>query len=549
MKIDLHIHTDESDGSCSALEIIKLAAETGINCLSITNHDTVVGLEETVYEGIKAGIEIIPGIEISAMDQKTKRKVHILGYGFKPEAEHITELCAPVLKRRQVRSLEQIEILQKYGFQIKAEDVLKKRQGRTIYKQHIMAELVAKGYTDEIYSDLYQSLFKGDGICAGDIEYADVFAAVQAIKNDGGIAVLAHPGYQDTYYLVPELARNGLDGIELNHEKHSAEDQRRIRNLAAKYRLLQTGGSDFHGTYGSVKGLGKLVCPEQEFTRLKELVDTRFFFLQNIVYRAGKILAALAMKQQKKIFLQKNEYHNLVTNFDYETEKYLVGEIKERFPDDSFMTEEATVDRDETGKYLWIIDPIDGTTNFVSVGKDFAVSVALYKNGEPVMGVVYDVMKDNLYVGAQNFGAWLNGHNVCLKKDNVLLSEAIVDFSLTSMLQMQKKYAVDLLKIQPLIRGHRSCGVPSLAICRLVIGELDLYLSAQLALWDYAAAIIFAAEADAFIFIGNSKNKAKDEEKLVVICNNKKMFGDLKEQLFNKKIKGQMISQRQKNKR
>lgn len=125
-----------------------------------------------------------------------------------------------------------------------------------------------RGYTDHIYSPLYKKLFKGSGICAGEIEYADVMEAVQAIKADGGIAVLAHPGYQNTYCLIDRLIAAGLDGIELYHDMHTEADHEKIRRLAVEKNLLLTGGSDFHGDYGTT-GLGGLLCPAETLARFE----------------------------------------------------------------------------------------------------------------------------------------------------------------------------------------------------------------------------------------------------------------------------------------
>jgi predicted metal-dependent phosphoesterase TrpH len=110
-----------------------------------------------------------------------------------------------------------------------------------------MLHLIKKGLTDSIYSDLYRELFKGEGPAAGDITYVDVFQALEAIQADGGKAVLAHPGQQNTWDLVPALAEKGLWGIELHHEDHGPAERKRVAQLAGEYGLSMTGGSDDHG--------------------------------------------------------------------------------------------------------------------------------------------------------------------------------------------------------------------------------------------------------------------------------------------------------------
>lgn len=265
MRADFHVHTDISDGSLGLRETIQVAKENGVTHMAITNHDTVKGLKEAIKEGDRKSIIIIPGIEISAYDFVNKKKVHILGYNFELEGKNIRKLCDPILERRNENSIRQIDILKINGYKINTQNILRKSvNSEVIYKQNIMAELIEKGYTDEIYSDLYKKLFKNGGICSGDIEYVDVFEAVKAIKADNGIAVLAHPGQLDSYGIIDKLVAQGLDGIELNHMDHTEEDVTKIKGYSDKYGLILTGGSDFHGEYGSSSiKIGEITAPNE----------------------------------------------------------------------------------------------------------------------------------------------------------------------------------------------------------------------------------------------------------------------------------------------
>lgn len=259
MKADLHIHTNISDGSDSIDEVVQLAKIHGIKYLAITNHDTVDGLEEAIEKGRKEGIDILPGVEISAYDYKRNRKVHILGYNFDLKGQNIKSLCEPILERRTTNSLEQIEVLRENNYNISVKEVEEKAKGSScIYKQHIMAVLIDKGYTTEIYSDLYYKLFKNKGICESQIEYVDAFEALEAIQKDGGKTVLAHPGQLDSYEIMKELWDKGLDGIELYHGSHRAEDHVKILEFATSHALILTGGSDYHGSYGQENNFGKI---------------------------------------------------------------------------------------------------------------------------------------------------------------------------------------------------------------------------------------------------------------------------------------------------
>lgn len=259
---DLHIHSRWSDGSQTVEEILRDADWRTVNVVSITDHDTVKGTEEALYWGSKFNIEVLPGIEISAYDYNENKKIHLLGYNYNSDAKHIHTLCDPLLEARNLNTIRQIDILLSAGYPI-SQDAVRIEAGEApiLYKQHIMQILKNKGLTNHIYSDLYRQLFKNEGICKGDIAYLDVFDAMKAILDDGGLPVIAHPGLQDSMYLIPQLAEKGLWGIELNHEGNTFQDRVNIVRLAEQYNLTLTGGSDTHGIYGSLNKLGDIVAP------------------------------------------------------------------------------------------------------------------------------------------------------------------------------------------------------------------------------------------------------------------------------------------------
>ncbi|MBU3189657.1 PHP domain-containing protein [Clostridium bowmanii] len=264
MKADFHVHTTMSDGSMNFDEVISMAISNEVTHLGITNHDTVKGLSEAIIAGEKAGIKIVPGIEISAFDFETGRKIHILGFNFNLEAANIKKLCDPILERRHNNSLWQIGELKKNGYIFNIDNIYSRaKSSEVIYKQHIMAELTEADYSSKVYSDLYKKLFKGDGICARDIEYVDATDAVRAIKEDGGIAILAHPGQLDSYSSIDKLVIAGLDGIELYHEDHGQEDYIKVMQYCRIHYLITTGGSDFHGSYGSSAKIGQKTSAEE----------------------------------------------------------------------------------------------------------------------------------------------------------------------------------------------------------------------------------------------------------------------------------------------
>ncbi|MCR8630291.1 PHP domain-containing protein [Paenibacillus radicis (ex Xue et al. 2023)] len=257
MKVELHCHTNLSDGSFTFDEIIQLALRENVSHLAITNHDTTKDLENMVITGGKSGVEIIPGIEISAYDFKRNTRVHILGYYIDPGNPTIEAICGPILERRHQGCLTMVHKLIEAGYSITLEDVEKFAVGGTgIYKQHIMHALIEQGYTTTIYGDLYKKLFsrgqngENPGIAYIPMEYVEAKAAIHAVLQAGGVPVLAHPGQYGNFEAVPELVESGLQGIEVWHPLHEPKDEAIAQEYALKYDLLMTGGSDFHGFYG-----------------------------------------------------------------------------------------------------------------------------------------------------------------------------------------------------------------------------------------------------------------------------------------------------------
>jgi fructose-1,6-bisphosphatase/inositol monophosphatase family enzyme/predicted metal-dependent phosphoesterase TrpH len=495
MYVDLHVHTNVSDGAYDIDKTLKMAQQSGITHIAITNHDTVAQLVGGVAIGVKLGIEVIPGIEISAKDPETGKPVHILGYNFSLGATHIKRLCYPTLRKQQEKSLWQIDTLINHGYKIDKMAINIKRKGRTIYKQHIMEELILEGYTDKIYSELYEKLFKGQGICVGhgDIDYPEADQVVKAIRADGGIAVLAHPGAQDSLHLIKPLVEAGLNGIELVHSKNSDEVKEKIIELAQQYNLLVTGGSDFHGKYDMVQEFGSYLCPQGAFSDFQKASPNYFYFIQELAFRAGVRLQEYNTLY-KDITCKNGDVTNLVTSFDIKIEKFLADEIRYRFPTHGFITEEKVINNIDNADYTWIIDPVDGTTNFIKFGTDFAISIALYKESKPVMGVVYDVMSKKMYMGVKGGGAWLNGKRITGIVGAKRLQDAVIDCSLRSMVYLSYEKNINFWDLDGEIRAHRSSGCASLAICKIAQGLLDVYLSAYLFIWDYAAAIIILEE-------------------------------------------------------
>ncbi|MCD8501914.1 MAG: inositol monophosphatase family protein [Bacillaceae bacterium] len=192
----------------------------------------------------------------------------------------------------------------------------------------------------------------------------------------------------------------------------------------------------------------------------------------------------------------KTSASDLVTEKDREIEQFFAKKINEHFPNHYILGEEGTVEnqnynvRSET---VWIIDPIDGTTNFVNQKMNFAISVALYEKGLPVFGIVYDPIKDELFHALKGKGAYVNDEKLVPLKP-VALKNSLLSFNAMWAIPNEK---VDYKKMWPLIeksRGVRYIGSAALEIVWIAVGRLDAYIDFRLSPWDIAAGVIILQE-------------------------------------------------------
>lgn len=247
---DLHCHTTLSDGSLGIEDIIVQAKRMEIDFISITDHDTMSSINRAKVLGERYGVQTIPGVELSAWDKKRNRKVHILCYA-PQKPDRLEGLCLKSCEIRRKCATEMVENVMKL-YPITAESVMKHATGsKSIFKQHIMHALIDYGYTTHFYGKLNHELFNHEsGSCIVEREYPDVNFVLDLIHSARGVAVMAHPVYYDSIDLLKELAESGkIDGAEVYHYSANEEQQKDILDIAQKYGLIVTGGSDFHGLY------------------------------------------------------------------------------------------------------------------------------------------------------------------------------------------------------------------------------------------------------------------------------------------------------------
>jgi predicted metal-dependent phosphoesterase TrpH len=242
-KVDLHMHTNYSDGQHSPEELIIKVKEAGIDMISITDHDTVDGIDEGVEFGQQKGIEVIPGLEISS-DIKD-REVHILGYFFDPKNRELEEYLKFFRAERIKRAARIAEKLNALGLEINLDDIMEVAKNSAVGRPHIAKAMVKKGLVSNYFEAF--SKYIGNGCPAYERKvHVSPRSAFKIISDAGGLSFIAHPGNLPDVIMV-ELIEAGLDGIEVIHPSHLPHQIKHYRGIVNEYFLLESGGSDFHG--------------------------------------------------------------------------------------------------------------------------------------------------------------------------------------------------------------------------------------------------------------------------------------------------------------
>lgn len=249
MNIDLHIHTQASDGEFSPIEIVNKALNSNLSTIAITDHDTTEGLKEAIQYAQNKEIDIIPGIEINA--NVDKGKMHILGLYIDYENPKIQSFQKRLRENRNERNKYFIKMFQNEGINITIEDVKKNASGDVIAKPHFAKTLYEKGYIKDI-EEAYTNYFNREPFNIKRNKTPSPKEVINMIKEAKGIAVLAHPQSlkledEELRNEIKELKSYGLDGIECFHSNHSLEEMKVFKKIAIENNLIMTKGSDYHG--------------------------------------------------------------------------------------------------------------------------------------------------------------------------------------------------------------------------------------------------------------------------------------------------------------
>ncbi|MBI2104543.1 MAG: PHP domain-containing protein [Candidatus Omnitrophica bacterium] len=264
---DLHLHTTFSDGTDSPERVVELARQAGLSAIAITDHDNVeaIPIARTVAAGF--GIELIPGIEMSASAEG--EEVHVLGFLFDPGHPGLSRHLQEQQARRVERVHEMVKRLARVGVRIDAEEVFRVAGPGTVGRPHVARVLLAHGYITSL-SEAFAKYIGPDnpGFVPGSpLAPAQV---IRVIREAGGVPVLAHPVYLKRDALIAGFVKEGLAGLEAYHSGHNPDMVRHYVQLADQLKLLKTGGSDYHGNAKEGLPVGAVKVPYALVEALKQ---------------------------------------------------------------------------------------------------------------------------------------------------------------------------------------------------------------------------------------------------------------------------------------
>ena len=269
-EVDLHIHTVFSDGTCTPQEVVWLAKKIGLVAISITDHDSVKGIEKAQKAGRKINLEVVPGVEMGS--DVGQDEVHILGYYLDWKQKEFLSRLKFFQGTRMERNERLLHRLKQLGMQITFDELTQLASKEVIGKLHIARCMLEKKYINSIGEAFEKWLNPGK---PAHIKRPKIspFEIIDLIREAEGIPVFAHPFLSKRDDLIPKMVDAGLMGIEVYHPVHSPATVKKYKEIAKKFNLLITGGSDCHGKAKGDSLIGTLNIPVSYLGDLKKARD------------------------------------------------------------------------------------------------------------------------------------------------------------------------------------------------------------------------------------------------------------------------------------
>lgn len=265
---DLHVHTYLSDGTFSPQQVLESAYKLGLSCIGITDHDSIDGIEPAMELAASYGIEVIPGVELTA--EAGEDEIHIIGYFVDWKDKAFQAKLKLICRARVERIKQMVKKLSEFGIEIDARDVFEVAGPGSVGRPHLARVMYQKGYVQST-EEAFQKYIRDHGPC-----YVKKFTlspkeVIEMIRSIGGIPILAHPHLLKKDELIPGFVKDGLGGIEVYHSDTPDPATRHYEKLAVKYGLAVTGGSDCHGLGKGEVLMGKVRLPYEKVSELKRV--------------------------------------------------------------------------------------------------------------------------------------------------------------------------------------------------------------------------------------------------------------------------------------
>ncbi len=274
--VDLHVHSNKSDGSMTPAELVDYALKKGLSAFALTDHDTTDGIEEAMKAAEGKPIEVIPGIEFSS--EYEGKDIHIVGLYIDYTSDFFKRRLTAFVNGRTIRNKEMCKKLTEHGMPVTYEQLTSEFPNCVITRSHYAEYLLKHGYTKSL-KEAFDRYIGDNRPCFVPRKKITPMRAIEIILKAGGVPILAHPllygmGSAQLEKLVSVLKEIGLVGLEAVYCTYSPSDERKMRSLAAKYQLCISGGSDFHGNakpgLDLATGYGRLFIPEEILTNIKK---------------------------------------------------------------------------------------------------------------------------------------------------------------------------------------------------------------------------------------------------------------------------------------
>lgn len=256
-EVDLHMHSTASDGSLAPSAVVQAAKAAGLAAIALTDHDTLGGLQEAELAAAPLGIRVVPGVELSAHDGP--REVHLLALHVS-KRDLLESQLSVFRDAREVRAQNIVERLRRLGINVDLETVMEEAAGGAVGRPHVARALIRGGHVRDSREafDRFLGAGRPGFIPKARLEVSEAIALTHAA---GAISIWAHPGPDGRREKIEALAKHGLDGVEVRHPGHLAEDVKRLAALCDFFGLVPSGGSDWHGSMEGQRTIGCMHVP------------------------------------------------------------------------------------------------------------------------------------------------------------------------------------------------------------------------------------------------------------------------------------------------